>query len=266
MSWALSLVRASLRVIRAHRALVVFPIISGIASILVIVAVALPIADQHRLTPGSWLLIGFGYFLLSLISVFCTAALVHAANLALRGEPATVAAGLRGAAVRIDAIVVWALISCTVSLLLRALNSIRLGPLVEAVLGVAWQLTTYLVIPLIVVEGDSVRASLRRSRELLRRTWGTNARGSIGVSVILTVSGLLGVVVLGGIGVLTGSLAHDATAGFLISGITIAAWLVLLSVLGGTISALFRAALYRFAVEGTTVRQFREFDLSTVFN
>lgn len=35
------------------------------------------------------------------------------------------------------AIALWALISCTVTLLLRALGAIRLGELVEAILGMA---------------------------------------------------------------------------------------------------------------------------------
>jgi hypothetical protein len=218
------------------------------------------------LPSASWVLLGIGYFVFSLVTVFCNAALVHAASLALRGEQVTVAAGLRGAAGRFGAIALWALISCTVSLLLRALGAVKLGGLVEAVLGLAWQFTTYLVIPLIVVERDSVPNAMRRSRDLLRRTFGTNVRGTIGIAVTLMVTALIGVAALIGVGVLVNATTHDAGAAFLTAGSAIAVWLVILAVLAGTISAVFRTALYRFATDGITAPQFREVDLSTVFD
>lgn len=265
MGWAFTLMRASLRVIGEHRQLVVFPIVSGLASVAVIVATALPV-DGHGSSPVSWVLIGVGYFLLSLVTVLCNAALVHAANLALRGERATVAAGFRGALARFGAIALWALISCTVTLLLRALSAVKLGELVEAILGLTWQLTTYLVIPLIVVEQDSVPTALRRSKDLLRRTWGTNLSGTAGIAVSLGLTALAGIAVLVGVGVLVNVLAHNATAAFFVAGPAIALWLVILIVLGGAITAVFRTALYRFAADGTTVPQFREIDLGTTFD
>lgn len=265
MGWAFTLTRASLRVIGEHRRLVVFPIVSGVATIAVILATALPIVG-HVSSPVSWALIAVGYFVLSLITIFCNAALVHAANLALRGERATVAAGFRGAFARFGAIALWALISCTVTLLLRALRAVRLGELLEAILGVAWHITTYLVIPLIVVEHDSVPTALRRSKNLLRSTWGTNFSGTVGIGVALGLSALAGMAILIGVGVLVNVLAHNPAAAFPTAGPAIGLWLVVLIVLGGTISAVFRTALYRFAADGTIVPQFREIDLSTTFD
>lgn len=265
MGWTLALMRASLQVIGAHRKLVVFPVVSGVTTIALIVAAGLPVARWGG-SPGSWIVIGVGYFLLSLVTVFCNAALVSAANLALRGEEVTIAAGFRGAASRFGAVLGWALISCTVSLLLRALNGVRLGGLVEAVLGLTWQLTTYLVVPLIVVERDSVPRALRRSREMLRRTWGTNLGGAVGISLVLLLAALGGIAVLVGIGALVYVLTHDSTAAFATAGGTSGLWLVVLALLGGTVSAVFRTALYRFATDGSTVAQFRDLDLSTAFD
>ncbi|HEX4226525.1 MAG TPA: DUF6159 family protein [Pseudonocardiaceae bacterium] len=269
MGWTFTLLRASLRVVGAHRRLLVFPIVSGVSIIALLAATVLPVwqlsLGGHGLRPISWLLMGAGYFLLSLVAIFCNSALVHAANLALRGGAPTVAAGFRGAAGRFGPIVLWSLISCTVSLLLRALEVIKLGELIEAILGLAWQLTTYMVVPLIVVERDSVPGALRRSREMLRRTWGTNASGSIGIAVWLLLIALIGVGALIGVAALVNSVTHDVNAAVLTAGIGIPVWLVLLILLGGTASTLFRVALYRFAAEGTIVPQFRGLDLSSTF-
>lgn len=266
MGWTLILVRAALRIVAAHRRLLVFPIVSGVCTVAVLAATVLPVwqlsLGGHGLRAVSWLLIALGYFLLSLVAIFCNAALVHAANLALRGGEPTVAAGFRGAAGRFGPIVLWALASCTVSLLLRALEMLKLGQLIEAILGLAWQLTTYLVVPLIVVEQDSVPRALRRSRELLRHTWGTNASGTIGIGVWLLLAALVGAGALIGLAALVNSMTHNVNAAVLTAAIGIPVWLALL---GGTASALFRVALYRFAAEGTIVPQFRGLDLSSTF-
>jgi hypothetical protein len=262
MGWTLTLMRASLRTIGEHRRLALFPAVSSVATTVLVVATVLPTVNQLR-SAVSWALIAVGYFLFSLVTIFCNAALVYAANLALRGEDVTMAAGFRGAARRFGGIAWWTLISCTVSLLLRALSAVRLGGLVEVVLGLAWHLTTYLVIPLIVVEQNTVPRALRRSRDTLRRTWGANVRGSVGIALVLMLAALCGVAVLVGIGALLNLLAHNTAIAFAAVGTGVLVWLVFLSVLGGTISAVFRIVLYRFAIEGSTAPQFRDLDLST---
>jgi hypothetical protein len=265
MGWTLTLMRASLRVIGEHRRLVLFPVVSGVATTLLIVATVLPTVNQRE-SATSWALIGVEYFLLSLVTIFCNAALVYAANLALRGQDVTVVAGFRGAARQFGAVVSWTLISCTVSLLLRALSAIRLGGLVEAVLGLTWHLTTYLVIPSIVIEQNTVPRALRRSQQTLRQTWGTNVRGSVGIALALMLAALCGVAVLVAIGALMNSQVHNTAIAFVAVCVATVIWLVFLSVLGGAISAVFRTVLYRFAIDGSTAPQFRDLDLSSAFN
>jgi hypothetical protein len=234
----------------------------------VIVAVALPgwrlSRGYHSSTgmpPMSWMLLVAGYAALSFITVFCNAALVHAANEALRGGRPTVAGGFRGAAARLGPIAVWALISCTVSLLLRALHAVRGGVLIEAVLGFTWQLTTYLVVPLVVVERDPVPRALRRARELLRGTWGTNLGGTVGIALYTTVVALVGAVVL----VACGFALGGETMVLTMLGVA-ALWTLFVALLGSTVSVVFRTALYRFATDRSAVPYFSGLDLSTALH
>lgn len=265
MGWSLAVIRASLRVLAVNRRLVVFPIVSGAATAVVIVTAGLSgwwlSRDYHGgtgLSPASWAVLAAGYAVLSFVTIFCNAALVHAANEALRGGRPTVAGGFRGAAGRLGPIAVWALISCTVSLLLRAVHALRGGALIEAVLGFAWQLTTYFVVPLLVVERDPVPRALRRARELLRGTWGTNLGGNVAIILYTFVVALVGACVL----VVCGFVSGSETVALILLGVA-ALWMLFVTLLGSTISVVFRTALYRFAAEGDDVPFFADLDLST---
>lgn len=265
MGWSFAVIRASLRVLAANRRLVVFPLVSGIATTAVVVTVALSGWWMSRgyhgntgLSPASWALLIAGYGALSFITIFCNAALVHAANEALRGGRPTVADGFRGAARQVGPIALWALLSCTVALLLRALHSVRGGELIEAVLGFAWQMTTYFVVPLLVVERDSVPRALRRARELLRGTWGTNLGGSVSIVLYTVITALVGTGAL----VLCGVVSGSETVLLILFGVA-ALWMLFVALLGGTISVVFRTALYRFAADSGEVRYFADLDLST---
>lgn len=92
MGWSLAVIRAALRVLAAHRRLLVFPIISGVASAAVIATTVLSgwslSRDYHggsAFSPTGWVVVAAGYGVLSFITIFCDAALVYAANEALRG-------------------------------------------------------------------------------------------------------------------------------------------------------------------------------------
>lgn len=268
MSWSAAVIRACLRVLATNRRLVVFPVVSGVAAVVVIAAVALGVrrlshgaAGSNGLSPASAVLVLVGYGALCFIAVFCNAALAYAANEALRGGSPTIAAGFRAAAGRLGPIALWALISCTVSLVLRLARADRGGGLVQAVLGLAWQLTTYLVVPLLVIEGASVPRSMRRARELLRQTWGTNLGGTVRIALYATLAALAGAAVL----IACGFALRSEPAVLALSGVAVL-WVLFVALLGGTLSVVFRTALYRFATDGGAVPHFADLDLSTALH
>jgi len=50
-----------------------------------------------------------------------------------------------------------------------------LGKIVSAMLGIAWAMATYLIVPVLIFEDDSVFGSIQRSSALLRETWASRS-------------------------------------------------------------------------------------------
>ena len=76
--------------------------------------------------------------------------------------------------VRVPQIAGWALLSATVGLVLRIIESRseKVGQLVSGLLGMAWSIVTYLVVPVLVVEKAGPIEAVKRSTALLKKTWG----------------------------------------------------------------------------------------------
>ena len=201
--------------------------------------------------PGEHAPLGALYLALAFVTVFFNTALVYAANERLSGGDPTLRSAIAGAARHIPQIFVWALISATVSVILRSLQerSGLLGRIVIGLVGMAWTLVTFLVIPVFVVEDIGVVDSVKRSATLFKRTWGENVAARVGFGLL----GFLGVIPFLLIG-----------AGAVAAGGSIAAIGVIIAVLGvaaviATIAALngiFQTALYHYASSGATPGDF----------
>ena len=97
----------------------------------------------------------FVFYVVNLIVFFFNTALVGAAIERLEGGDPTVASALALARSRIGAILGYAVISATVGVLLRMIAE-RLGIIgrfIEAGTGLAWTVTTFLVVPVLAAEG-----------------------------------------------------------------------------------------------------------------
>ena len=168
----------------------------------------------------------------------------------LRGEAAGVSEGLALAGSRFGAILGYALIAATVGLLLRMVQE-RLGLIgrfVVGLIGLAWTVATFLVVPVLAGEGVGPVDAVKRSVELLRRTWGENLIGNAGLSVVFGVIGFLFVlvaIVLVGGAFSTHSIAAVVTAvGIVVLGF------ITLALVQSSLQGIYAAALYRYAEEG----------------
>lgn len=256
------LVKASAAVLREDKELVLFPIVSGLASILVVATFAVPMLlagmfDRMLAPDGSGqplgLLVAFVFYVVQYTAIFfANTALVGAALIRLQGGDPSLGDGFRIAAARIVPILGYALISATVGMLLRAISerSGLLGRIVSSLIGFAWSVATYLVVPVLVVENIGPVDAIRRSSELLKRTWGEQLIGnagisgtfvgiSVGWSVLCAVLGVTIVVLF----------PHTLAPLFGVVGLLIAGLLVI-GVIGSTLQGIYTAALYRFAAEG----------------
>ena len=259
-SW--QLVKASWAVLRADRELIVFPIVSFVAATLITITFMIPLigltaADTLRGVSrgGADPLLYVGLFLFYLVQYtvvfYCNSALVGAALIRLQGGDPTVGAGFRVANQHLGKILGYALINATVGMILRWLSERGLlGRIVAAIVGVGWNIATYLVVPVLVVEDIGPIDAIKRSAALLRKTWGEQIVGNVSISVVfgLITFGLF----LLGIPILM-IVVPLQSAALLIAALIVGALVIIgVSLLGSALNGIYTAALYRFATGGET--------------
>lgn len=183
------------------------------------------------------------------VGIFFNAALAICVMRKLDGKPMTVGEGMKEALTCLPQIIGWALLSSTIGLLLRMIErrSGFIGGLVANILGVAWGVATFLVVPVLVAERKGPLSALQASVQLLRRTWGENLLAGIGFGglyFLLSIPGMLLFVI--------GAAMIPTHLIFAIMTMLLAVlYFPLLGLVLSTMSTIFDVVLYRYAKTGT---------------
>ncbi|MFC3714542.1 DUF6159 family protein [Luteimonas soli] len=265
-SWGL--VKASASVLRSDKELMLFPILSGIATLAVLATFLVPMLALRIFADGFGVggaVFGFlFYFCQYTVIIFFNCALVGAAMIRLDGGDPTLRDGFSAAKSRLPAILGYAAISATVGVLLQALKNkdnfiIRL---LGSGLGVAWTLATFLVVPVLVSRDVGPIDALKQSLGLLKGTWGENAIGNVGIGAAFGV--IIFVAVLLSVGLVV--LAAQVSAALAIAvGVACAIGVLLLGIYQAALTGIYSAALYRYAVSNETPPAFQGVALSRAF-
>lgn len=263
ISRAFRLLGASWQVLRADKELLILPVISLIATVVVTAAIG-GFAwagglgrERESLSAIDYVYLAVFYFVTYFIAIFFNAAVVGAATIRLRGGDPSIRDGLRMAASKLGKIAGWAAVSATIGLILRSLEERFgfLGDLVIGLIGAAWGAVTFFVVPVILYEPVGVVDSIKRSAGIFKQRWGETfvGNGSIGLAMFLVAIPILAVA--GGLGALSVPL-----------GIAVGVvGIVFLVAIGSALSGVFNAALYRFATTGETAGAFDPSDLQSSF-
>jgi hypothetical protein len=253
---SLDLAKASWAVVRADKELLLLPVLSVAALVLIIGSLAVPVAVIGGFTsatatgePGAaqMLLALLFYVMTYFITLFFNTALVGAAMIRMDGGNPTLGDALCVARQRAGRILGYACIAASVGLLLRALEDRVgwVGQIVVKLIGVTWVLATFLVVPVLVTRDVGPVEAVKQSADLLRRTWGENLIGNIGLGLVfgvayfaLAIVAVLAIVLVSqsGSALLIGSVVLLGVASFFV-----------LSALHATMQGVYSAALYRYA-------------------
>ena len=260
-SW--TLVKASLDVLKLDKELLIFPIISSIVMIFVTLTFLIPTLVGNVL--DSILNTGmpiFGYIVLFLfylvqytVVYYNNTALVGAALIRLRGGDPTLKDGYKVASSRFMPILGWALVSATVGLILNMLSNNSkekgrgIGSLIASLLGAAWNVITFLVVPVVAVEGLGPIKAVQRSWDLLKRSWGEQISGTLSIGLVFGLIGLLGGLLLVAVGIGLSILIESIIPAILF-GALLVLFIMIISLLSSTLSGIFSAAVYAYAAEG----------------
>jgi len=262
-SW--NLLKSSWGVLKQDKELILFPIISGVIMFFITLTFLIPTLVGNVL--DNLVVNGipvFGYIVLFLfylvqytVVYFNSTALVGAAMIRLRGGDPTVKDGYAIARSRLMPILGWSLVSATVGLILNMLsnnskNKGRSGKsIIGSLLGAAWNVLTFLVVPVLAVEGLGPIEAIKRSWELLKRSWGEQISGKLSIGLIFFLIGLGGGLLLVGAGVGL-SIFLESIIPAILFGILLVFFIMILSLLNSTLSSIFSAAVYAYAAEGQT--------------
>jgi hypothetical protein len=167
---------------------------------------------------------------------------------------------LRVARQHAAAILPWALLSATVSVILRAVED-RAGPFgrfAVGLIGIAWTLVTYLVVPILILENVTVGAAIRGSSTLFKRTWGENVVGNAGVGLVSALASLPAVAIFA-IGVSVGGVGGALL--MVVGGLALLA----VAVVSSALSGIYQTALYRYAANGRIAPAFADANLGQAF-
>lgn len=266
-SWGL--VKASAAVLRSDKELMLFPVISGVATLAVLATFLLPMFALRIFADGFGIggaVFGFlFYFCQYTVIIFFNCALVGAAMIRLDGGDPTLGDGFAAAKARLPAILGYAAIAATVGVLLQSLKSRDNNFIVRLIgsgLGAAWTLATFLVVPILVSRDVGPIDALKQSAQLLKQTWGENIAGQVGIGAAF---GLITfAVVLVGIG-LTLLAAQASIALAVAVGLLFGLGVLLLGIYQAALSGIYSATLYRYAVSHETPAGFSGKQLEQAF-
>jgi len=259
-SWAL--MQASATMLRSDKSLLIFPLLSGLCSLLVAATFLIPIGmtlfgsvhagqDMHqRMSAGTYLAMFMFYVVQYFVIIFFQTALTGVALAQLSGEPASVADGFALARSKLINILGYALIAATVGLILRMVQERLglLGRLVVGFLGLAWTVATFLVVPILANEDVGPLDAVKGSVELLKRSWGENLIGNGGIGVVFGLVMLLAIL-LSAVLVAAAVATHSVVAIVLVA-IVVVCGFIALGLIQSALQGIYAAVLYRYADSG----------------
>jgi hypothetical protein len=250
LSRAWELYKQSFAVLSKDGEMLIFPVASGVSVALLAAGFFIPLYTDgtfaalaaNKALWSDYALLFLWYYLNHFLICFFNSALIGCALIRLGGGDPTVGDGFGVAFYRAGRIAVWAFVAATVGVALSAFNKRQslLTRLIGAALSFGWTMVTYLILPVILIEGRGIHDSIYRSQELFRKQWGEQLIGTFGfgfLNFLLLLPCIIPIAFLWGV---------DRAAA-VIAG---AAYILVLSVVSSAVTGVFKAALYWHAAKG----------------
>lgn len=264
-TWAM--MGVSWDILKKDKEMLIYPLISGICCLLVLASFAIPIISSESWrapgenAPAMDQVVYYGvlflfYFCNYFVIVFFNTAIIACAVKRMQGGDPTLSDGFQAAFSRIHLIAGWALISATAGLILRIIEdrSEKVGQIVSGLLGMAWTVVTFLVVPILVVEQKSPFTAFKDSTRLLRKTWGEQLISGFSFSFVFFVLSIPAFILIV-LGVVSQML-------YICIGLAVV-YLIVLSLVQSALQAIFQAVVYLYAKDGQVPEGFNEEMLRT---
>ncbi len=196
-SWEIT--KLSFNIIKQDKELLLFPLLSGFFSLLFLISMVLPTILSSIATGGSQLsgiefLVMFIIYLgLAFIATFFNVCVVYTTKKRFEGGNATFKESLSYAMSKLRLILSWSLLAATVGIILRIIDRLaqRIGGagqailgLLNGILGMVWSIITIFVVPAMVYHDLGPKEAIKKSVEVLKKTWGESLIRYYGLGII----------------------------------------------------------------------------------
>ena len=205
-----SLMKSAFSVLMQEKKLLVFPVLSGLCTIIIMLTFFLPllafesswIDDLQAGMPGwtFFLVIFLFYFVNYFFMIFFNSAAVVSAIYVMRDGSPSIGKAIKIVMGRIGALAGWTLIAATIGLIINSLEnqSDKFGSLFTGLLGLSWTVVSFLVLPILVIENKGPIFSLKESARMLKHSWGEQLIGHFSFGLIFFLLMLPWVAIVGG--------------------------------------------------------------------
>jgi len=255
----------SIKVLKENRQLIIFPILSGISMIVILVSfftVVLGLngwnVDNVKDSSTVWsYVILFAFYIVNyFVIVFFNMALIHCTSLYFKGEEVTIRKGIDFSISRIGSIFAWAVFAGIVGGVLKIIqeNVGSLGKIITGIVGVVWSIATFFVVPVIAYEDLSPIAAFKRSASLMKEKWGE----SIGAGFSFFLINFLGILAIALVAFIIAQI--NMIAGLFI-GVT---GVLLLLTIMSAVKTIFISAIYQ-NVNGDPVELYNQQFIDNLF-
>jgi hypothetical protein len=279
------------RALKQNPQLIVFPLLSSIALVIVAISFAVPILsvlvllirenpnfDIEKSTAlAKWIIYGavilfvFLFYLVSYtVIIFSNTALVGVSLKLLRGESASVWDGIGIAMGHLKQIIGFALISATIGTVAQLSRSSAkkdpdnqiaafLDMMVGGLLQGVWSVVVFFTIPVYVVENLGPIVATHRSWDIFKQTWGESFTGKAAIGGVGCLVQLLLLAIIAALIAVTAATKYLPLLGLaILFGIVS---FTVLALINEAINGVFQASLYHYATTGDAGR-FIENDLA----
>lgn len=271
-----SLAMASFRVLRLDPELMLFPLASAFTCLLVMASFALPlmglgedylevITDDKTTATDIlvYVVLFLFYFVNYFVIIFFNSALVSCAIIRFKGGNPTVMDGVRASMAATHYIAMWALVAATVGLILKVIESRseNVGRFVAGLLGAAWSMLTFFVVPVLVVEHRKPWEAFTRSKDVMIKTWGETFTSTFSLGLFNALAVFLGALpIIGGVMLLSSA----AILGYGL--IALGVLLIIIGVLcTSALESILLAGLYIYAEDGVVPTGYEKSSFSDAF-
>jgi hypothetical protein len=260
-SWEIT--KLSFGVVKRDKEMLWFPVLSGIFSLIFLVALLFPTLILSAMSGVSnefgayaYTLLFLAYVGLAFIATFFNVCTVYTTKVRFEGGDATFMESIKFSLSKIHLIFMWSLVSATVGIILRLIEQAAqraqgAGKIVlhilRGVLGMAWSIVTVFVIPALVYKNMGPIDAIKDSVGALKKTWGESLIRHFGLGLIQFMFMILGVIVFVMLFILTASLGSTF---LIILALLAIIYFVMVFLIFGVANSVYNTALYVYANEG----------------